>query len=239
LFENELVRQLKRRKRRKKTATIVSVVSSIGIAIMLIIAFCIITTNKFTIETNETALALSIVDDRSIQTTKLQAPPLLKAKDTQYTDIPENIEDKLGEKSCEFYFAYSFYLIGQSVKPNSINYSMTMTLEAESNDLMKAIRVMTIKDGLKRVYAKAADDGSPKLIYDGVDHTAPPTSIVGSTIPFKDNKHIILEPYNIIPGDYTKFTIVIWIDGWESVNEMKGGVFQANLKFSTISVNNL
>ena len=220
-------------KKRKKRVAITSLVCSLILTMFIIIAFCIIHVDRFTITINDNAsLFLTIDETREVVTTKLEAPPLLKATDMQYSDLPPNIEDGLGSKNTNSYFSYSFYL-GSN---DSTNYSLSMTMNESSNELEEAIRIMIIRNGERTIYAKAKEDGSSKEIYNGSDRSKP-DEILGYTIPFKDNKHIILEPYSIVSGEYDKYTVVMWIDGWESVNSMKGGNVQTDLKFSTLSTN--
>lgn len=222
-----------RKRKRRKRAAIVSIIGAVGMLILCIIAFLMIKVDRFTIIANDPELCLTIDESRTRIVTKLSAPPVLNAVDTQYSEIPDDIDSGLGSKNEDHYFAYSFYLggVGES---KTINYSLSLTLEEASNELEDAMKIMIIRNGMRQIYAKANDDGSPKLIYGGNDHEEP-SEILGSTIPFEDNRHIIWKIYDIKPGDYDKFTVVMWIDGWESVNTMKGGVFQADLKFQTES----
>lgn len=240
-MNEEIALNYVKRRKRKKRAAIISGICSLGITVFIIIAFCLIYVDRFTITTSSSELSLTIDENHETMTTQLVAPPLLKATDTQYTDIPTDIEDGLGSKNRNdnqiAYFAYSFYLSGKSDKP-SINYGMTMTLEKKSNELEKAIKIMVIRNGIKTIYAHANEDGSPKPIYKGERGAEEPEEIIGYTIPFKNNKHIIYEPQSIVSGEYDKYTVVMWIDGWESDNSMKSGDFQAELKFSTESFNN-
>ena len=239
-MDKDIALEYARRKKRKKRAAIISGICSLGIAMFIIIAFCVIQVDRFTITTSTSELSLTVDENHEVMKTTLAAPPLLRATDTQYSDIPENIEEGLGSKNRNdnqiAYFAYSFLLRAVSDKP-SINYGMTMTLERKSNELEKAMKVMVIRNGIKTVYAQANEDGSQKPIYKGERGAEEPDEIVGYTIPFKDNKHIIYEPQSIVSGEYDKYTVVMWIDGWESDNSMKSGDFQAELKFSTESYN--
>lgn len=229
-----------RRKKRRRLAAIISAISSVAITVFIIIAFCLIYVDRFTITTSSSELSLCVDSNREVLTTQLVAPPLLKATDTQYTDIPEDIDEGLGSKNKNdnqiAYFAYSFLLKGTCEK-ESLNYGMTMTLEKKSNELEKAIKIMIIRNGIKTVYAHPDENGSPKPIYKGERGAQEPDEIIGYTYPFEDNKHIIYRPYSVVSGEYDKYTVVIWIDGWESVNSMKSGDFQAELKFSTESYN--
>ena len=222
------------KKKRKKRATIISSVCAILLTAFIIIALSIFSTDRFTISTvEENELYLTL--DKETSTTKLVAPPLLKALDTQYTEVIESLDEGVGSKNTDYYFAYSFYLGGYGDSEN-INYNLAMSLNDYSNNLEEAIRIMIIINGIKEVYAKSDSNDNVKPIYDGEKHESDPIKI-GETKSFRKNKNIIVESYYIKPGEFDKYTIVIWIDGWESVNEMKGGVFSADVKFSTHFVN--
>lgn len=187
--------------------------------------------DRFTITTQTGSLFLTIDETKQVVTTELNAPPLLKASDIQYSDLPTNVEDGLGSKNTNDYFSYSFYLGSNE----TTNYSLAMELKESSNELENAIRVMIIRNGVRTIYAKANEDGSSKPIYHG-ETREQQDEILGYTTSFKENKNIILEPYSISQDSYDRYTVVMWIDGWESVNSMKGGNVQTNLKFSTLSI---
>ena len=220
----------KKRRRRRKIAALVSLIASIGLCVFIVIAFSLIYVDRFTITINDSSLFLTIDENKEEMTTKLSAPPLTKARDIQYKDLPSDVEEGLGSKNTNDYFSYSFYLGSKE----STNYSLTMTMNESSNELEKAIRVMIIRNDVRTIYAKANEDGTSKAIYHG-ETREQPDEILGYTIPFKDNKHIILEPYYINQDEFDRYTVVMWIDGWESVNSMKGGIVQTDLKFSTLS----
>ena len=223
-----------KKKKRRKRASLLSLICSIAITVFIIIAFCVIYVDRFTITVTEsTSLFLTIDETREVVTTKLEAPPLKRANDMQYSELPTNIDEGLGSKNTDTYFSYSFYLGCNE----STNYSLNMTLKESSNDLEEAIRIMIIRNGVRTIYAKAKEDGTQKEIFNGSDRSKP-DEILGYATPFKENSHIILEPYSIVSGDYDRYTVVMWIDGWESVNSMKGGTVQTDLKFSTLSTIN-
>ena len=235
-MDREVALSYVRKKKRRRRAAIVSGISIIGLTIFIIIAFCMMTVDRFTISTtNEPELCLTIDENKEQLTTTLSAPPLLKATDIQYTDVVNQLDEGLGSKNTDYYFAYSFYLGGKGTE-ESINYNMAMSLNRYSNGLENAIRIMIIRNGHKEIYAKSNENGEAKPIYYGENHEDEP-EVIGETKPFRNNKNIIVEAYEIIPGNFDKYTVVIWIDGWESVNEMKGGVFSADIKFSTHSIN--
>ena len=234
------------KKKRLKFMKRLTAWSGFGVFVMCVIAFCVMSQDRFTITTsNAKELSLSEYEDKRSLTTKLYADPLTDAMDCQYTDIPENIDKGMGcknyTKANEYcYFAYSFYLIGNAsdTQIDKFNYYMDFTLTDSSLALESALRIMVIKDGIKTVYAKAGDDGTPKKVYAGDRGSEYPNRTICETIPFKENnEHIIMEPYSITPETRTKYTIVMWIDGWESAETMKNGTIDLNLRFSLITYN--
>lgn len=231
-MNRDIALNYQKRKRRRKIASIISLLSSLGLCVLIIIAFNLIYIDRFTITTSNSSLFLTVDETRELMTTQLNAPPLFKARDIQYKDIPSNIDEGLGSKNTNDYFSYSFYLGSKE----STNYSLTMTMNDSSNELEKAIRVMIIRNDVRTIYAQANDDGTSKPIYHG-ETREHPDEIIGYTTSFKDNKHIILEPYYINQDEFDRYTVVMWIDGWESVNSMKGGIIQSEIKFSTLSKN--
>ena len=206
MVDKEIALKYANRKKRRKRVAIISLVCTLAVTTFIIIAFSIFATDRFTITTNnEQGLCLTL--DQETFTTKLTAPPLLSATDTQYTDVVEELDETPGSTSTNHYFAYSFYLGGQG-NEESINYNLTMSLTKYSNSIEEAIRVMVIRNGHKEIYAKADENGNAKSIYYGENHLEEPEKI-GETKPFRTNKNIIVEAYEIIPGNFDKYTIVI------------------------------
>ena len=230
---NEIIPKTIARRRRRRRALISCFIGLFGITILSIIAFSLVYVDRFTVAVNDSNLCLTIDEDKIERTTSLRAPPILQAFDTQYSEIPENIDEELGSKNTDHYFAYSFYLGGLG-NYESINYELSMSLTQTTQDISDAMRVMIIRNDDRTVYAKADADGQPKPIYDSPDRIGEPV-IIGTTVPFEENKHIIHRPYNVLPNEFDRYTVVMWIDGWESVDSMQGGLFQAQINFSTIS----
>lgn len=210
----DLVNQYVRKKKRKRRAAIISSIGFVGIGILIAIAFSFLQVDRFTVYTpNDSELCLTIDEDKIRTTTKLVAPPLMNAGDTQYSEIPENITEGLGSKNNDSYFAYSFYLGGVG-SASVIHYSLDLRLNKVSNNLEDAMRIMIIRNrDDPEIFAKANDDGSPKMIYDGERHEDEPTPIKITTPFEKNTKDIVFKAYDIKPGEFDKFTFVIWIDG--------------------------
>lgn len=231
-MDRSIAKKYAGRRKRKKIAMMISSISAVFLAVFILVAFMLTSVDRFTISTsNEPELSLSIDETREARATLLRAEPLLEAADIQYSDLPEDIEDGIGSKNTRTYFAYSFYLLGVDTGKREddsyINYYLSMSLIKTSNDIGDAMRVMIIRDGERMIFSSVS-----KPIYYAEDHTKTPVEI-GQTTPYWDQDHIALLVDKVLPGKYRKYTIVIWIDGWESDDSMKGGTFSASLTFST------
>ncbi|MBP5470289.1 MAG: hypothetical protein J6Z11_13705 [Candidatus Riflebacteria bacterium] len=239
--QNVALTYVRKRKRRKRAA-IISGISAIGITIFLIIAFCLIYVDRFTITTvNEPGLCLTIDENKLETCTELAAPPLPKAWNIQYSDIPEDIDEKLGSKNFDgfiderriSYFAYTFYLKGISDNDELISYKVSLDINKETREskLFPAIKIMIIRNGERVIYS----DKSALELYDGIPgNDSTKVKIDGLQImPFEDSDYIIVRSYFIKSGEFDRYSVVMWIDGWESSDPMRGGTFNAKLKFST------
>ena len=237
-IDNTLIAKRFRRKRQKKAAAVVASVASMLLAIIIAVAFCLQAVDRFTVTTGaESELSLVCDADKAARSTMLVAPPVVGAVDTQYSEIPETVDEGVGSKNTDHYFAYSFYLLGAG-EQETLNYNLAMSMDSHTNDIENAMRIMIIRNGGRpAIYAKADAEGNSKPIYSGDKSRPDEKEIIGYASPFRKNKYIIVETYEIASGGFDKFTIVMWIDGWESVDSMKGGTLSASIKFSTKSIN--
>ena len=187
-----------------------------------------------------TGLALTVDEEKLDEKSRLIADPLPEALDADYSYIPADIENGIGSKNDNNenrYFAYSFYLLNTGNV--SVSYTMTYDLLRVSKSLDSIIRIMIIKDGVRTVYAKASEQpdrlGEPEKVY-----TA--SGYLFDTVPFNiDQSNTIIKQnyYDLQVGQSSKFTIVMWMDGWdaEQTNDMKGGQLQTKVTFKVLYEN--
>ena len=194
-------------------------------------------------------------------TERLVVDSLNENNDADFSYIPTDIVNGLGNKNDNDdyrYLAYSFVLINTGTV--AINYEMIFSLVRTTKNLDEILRVMIIKDGeLVRtfrnieyyddespfevspqvVYAKASTQpgtfGQPEPVISGKEN-----NIIGPTYPFREDSgsEIIRETFtDFKPNQYHKFTVVMWLDGWdrEQTNDMFGAAVQTDLKFKIIS----
>ena len=164
-------------------------------------------------------------------TTRLTAAPLGKGIDADYSYIPNDIGSIDGSHNSEDgrYLAYTFYLVNSGTIDCDVR--MEMSLTESRKDIQKILRVLVIKDSDNKedgiVYAAPKDDGSVETITDGIYDYGP-------TVPFSGDQVFSTEYSDFLVGEVYKFTIVMWLDGWDTdeSQEMLGGALKTQVNFS-------
>ncbi|MBP5342601.1 hypothetical protein J6Y73_01595 [bacterium] len=196
-------------------------------------------------------------------TERLVVDSLPQNNDASFSYIPSNITDGIGAKNDtdDFrYLAYSFVLINTGTL--TIDYELEFSLVRTTKNLDDILRVMIIKDDVldpnftnleytsespfeqsnQVVYAKKSTHpetfGQPEPVLGGKEN-----DYRGETYPFIEDQGsvIIREEFNNLQaGSYHKYTIVMWIDGWdqEQTNDMFGAAVQTELNFKILRERN-
>lgn len=187
-----------------------------------------------------TGLALTVDENKIDERARLVADPLADALDADYSFIPNDIEEGLGSKNDKEekrYFAYSFYLLNTGNV--SVSYTLNYDLLRVSNGLDSIMRIMIIKDGERTVYAKHSEQAET---YGQPEPVRVASGYLFDTVPFiidQSNTIIKQSYYDLQVGGSTKFTIVMWLDGWdnEQTQSMMGGQFQTKVTFKVLYEN--
>ena len=204
----------------------------IGIAILILILGYVLSVlymkfgaftvkvNKF--DHNEYALTLSESPGFEAHSSRLNAEISETVTNIDGNTIPDWVDNVDGEHNGENYVAYTFYCSNAGAKTVTYNYDMyiaNMTYEVE-----QAVRVRLYVNGEYTDYAYARTDG--------VKGPEPGTTAFqsGNTIVKKDIQHFK-------PGDYTKFTVVIWLEGNDPdcVDKIIGGEFKVDMAISVLT----
>jgi hypothetical protein len=143
---------------------------------------------------------------------------ILKVESLQFMDdssikwLPDNIDtESEGSHNGDRYIAYTFFIENQGSQ--TIDYWYEMFQDDVVKNVDEAIRIMIIRNGERKVYAKG----------NSIDREPEP-----DTIKFREDKDgsIILEERpRLKPGDVDRFTVVIWIEGDdpECIDALIGG----------------
>ena len=192
---------------------------------------------------------LSETADFDNPTSHLFSTPAADVPCMSIIDIPENVDDIDGEHNGN-YFAYTFYIKNEGDKEAAFRWELR--LNSESQNMSNAAWAMVFVDGEMTLYAKAREDGTIECL-PALDDTsrkgysraplmekaAAPSdqyevnTVVGSISywrvkPFAFESDSVLasgEEWDVSPGEYHKFTIVLWLEGDDPdcTNDLIGG----------------
>jgi hypothetical protein len=203
---------------------------------------------------------LSETADFANPTSNLFCTPAENVPDLSIAEIPTDVDEHDGEHNGD-YFAYTYYIRNDG--ESTVGYSWALELSSESQNLSKAVWVMIFEDGKMSFYAKAREDGGietlPSPEYpDLKGFTKPPfyenaadaeaqyeinvsTEVVDywriNPYPFVDELTVAEgEQLNVAPGDVHKYTVVIWLEGYDPdcTNELIGGHLGFEMNMSLI-----
>ncbi len=224
MAKGEVVVTAKKVKNRKKVEKISMIVLLILLLLLIISYFVlniIYNEGSFTISMDKnTYLESNLVmyeslNDRS-PVIKLSTSKLAFMDNISINWLPEKInEEAEGSHNGENYIAYSFYL--ENKGDEAINYWYSVTIDDIIKNVDDAVRVMIYLNDDMTVYAKK----SPITGEAEMDTTA-----------FREDDTVIMENrLGLVPGDYDKITVVIWLEGDdpECVNSILGGEIKMHM----------
>lgn len=177
-----------------------------------------ISINKF--ESTQYSLTLSETRDFKELSATIAAKEVPDITNISGADLPADLDSIDGQHNGKNYFAYTFYLLNNG--ENTLSYEYQMLLSNVTNDVDKAIRIRLYVDGTPTTYARTRSDGTgPEP--DTTEFLTASVVMNASKADFK-------------PGDFTKFTVVIWIEGDDPdcTDELIGGDLKCEMKFSVI-----
>ena len=174
-----------------------------------------VSVNKF--DNHDYALSLSESPGFDVYTSRLNAEIAEEITNIDGATLPDWLDNVDGEHNGDNYVAYTYYCKNMGTKTLTYSYEMyiaNMTFEVE-----KAVRVRLYVDGVPTDYAYARTDG--------IEGPEPGTTAfqTGNTIVKK-----FIE--NFKPGDITKYTVVIWLEGPDPdcVDKIIGGEFKIDMR---------
>lgn len=180
--------------------------AAILIAILLIVLFIIsalyMRTGSFTVslkkdQMNKYGLSLSESRDMRYKTSHLNAEIAEDITNISVESLPDNLDMIDGTHNGENYIAYTFYL--ENTGQQELSYEYTLAISNITNSLDEAVRIRLYENGVPETYAKTASDGSG----------AEP-----NTKEFYSANAAAKERFdNFKPGDITRYTVVIWLEG--------------------------
>ena len=172
-----------------------------------------ISINKF----ESTQYSLTLSEELSATIAAKEVPDITNISGA---DLPADLDSIDGQHNGKNYFAYTFYLLNNG--ENTLSYEYQMVLSNVTNDVDKAIRIRLYVDGTPTTYARTRSDG---------------TGPEPDTTEFRTTS-VVMNDFkaDFKPGNFTKFTVVIWIEGDDPdcTDELIGGDLKCEMKFSVI-----
>lgn len=177
-----------------------------------------VTINKF--DGGKYQLTLSETPDFSYPSAKLTSKSAEDITNISEASIPDDVDMQNGAHNGKNYIAYTFYL--KNAGSETVSYEYNAYIVSVKNDVDKAIRLRLYENGTPTTYARTRTDG---------------TGPEPGTIEFLTSTIIVRKQIeNFEPGDVTKFTIVIWIEGDDPdcTDEIIGGQIKIDMAMTII-----
>ena len=172
-------------------------------------------------EMTKYGLSLSESRDMTRPTSSLNAKIAEKMTNIAGETIDENVDMIDGEHNGRDYIAYTFYV--QNAGEIEVAYDYEIRMSDVTNGLDEAIRIRLYVDGGEPVdYAKTKSDG---------------TGAEPGTTEFHSATSVLLNRVDAFqPGDMTKFTVVVWIEGNDPdcIDWLIGGKMKLDMQISVV-----
>ncbi|MBO4501986.1 MAG: hypothetical protein J5760_07065 [Clostridia bacterium] len=139
-------------------------------------------------------------------------------------DLPTNLDSDTGgikHHPGDNWVAYTFFC--KNAGELTLDCEYQCYIVNMTKGIEEAVRVRIYRDGVPTDYAWVASDGNPEP----------------GTVAFMTDTDIARGPINDFqPGDITRFTVVIWLEGDdpECVDDILGGQFKIDMSISVVNV---
>ena len=179
-----------------------------------------VTVNKF--DNVKYALTLSETPDFLDPIARLNCKASEDVTNIDGNELPADLDMINGEHNGENYVAYTFYC--KNAGEETVTYEYQLYIATMKLDIEKAVRVRLYVDGVPTDYARTRSDG--KGPEPGTTEFVSESVIARAQIK------------NFDPGDITKYTVVIWLEGNdpECLDNILGGEFKIDMSMSIIGI---
>ena len=186
-----------------------------------------VTVNKFDNLNYSIALTERLIEDPETgklipekSVARLNSKASEQIRDMDGEMLPADIDNIPGEHNGENHIAYTYYLVNNGER--TLTYEYNLYIVNTTNNVDRGVRVRLYTDGEYVTYARTKTDG---------------TGPEEGTVEFMGETTIVRKQVsNFRPGSYTKFTIVIWIEGndFDTTDDIIGGQFKVDMKINII-----
>lgn len=179
-----------------------------------------VTVNKF--DNVKYALTLSETPDFTESVGRLNCKASEEITNIDGASLPLDIDMINGEHNGDNYVAYTFYC--KNAGEEAVTYEYQVYITNMTLDIEKAVRVRLYVDGKPTDYARTKTDGT------GPEPGT--TEFLSESIIARD------QISNFKPGDVTKYTIVMWLEGNdpECIDNILGGEFKIDMSMTIVGI---
>ncbi len=222
------------------------------LALLFFMSYLSETAGSFTINLTSDMLyagfTLSETEDFENPSVRLIAEEITNVTNIDIQEIPDDVTEIDGMQNDRDYFAYTFYIRNEGEEAADYLYRLNML--SDTMNVSDAVWVMLFEEDYQVVYAKESADGNAEEIYGyrvapfgdvAYDYSSQYYEEDGryglvATSFTTDNTIVEGIVENIAPGEYKKYTVVIWVEGEdpECTNDIFGGYAELSMDFELI-----
>ncbi len=216
--------KIRRDKKLLKVAKLVVVVLLLAIIFSYLIIGFVYNSGNFTITLDENLYherGLIIYDDPyyKVFRSELYADTIDVFDNVTESWLPNDLhESDGGSHNGDNYIAYTFFI--ENIGDKLTEYHSEIIIEDVIKNVDEAVRIKVYKNDEPIVYAKQASSGEPE---------PDTTAFVSDKLVAAD--HVV----DFKPGDITKYTIVVWLEGKDPdcTNNIIGGEIKMHMQFNS------
>ena len=197
------------------------------LAVIYVISLLYDNYGSFTVTVNKMdnakyALTLSETPDFANPSGRLNCKANKEITNIDGATLPLDLDNIDGSHNGENYVAYTFYCMNAGTA--EVSYEYQVVVSNMSLDIEKAVRVRLYVNGEYTDYARTRTDG---------------TGPEAGTTEFYTERTVTRGQFdNFAPGDITKFTAVIWLEGndVDCIDTILGGEFKLDMVMNILGV---
>jgi hypothetical protein len=229
-------KKVKKREAFIRILVIILVILLLFLSVMFACSSYINKAGDFTVTMNKDAfnmgLSLSETPDFAKPTRFLAGTKVENMGDTTLGWLPDNLDDVNGSHNStngQDFLAYTFYV--KNAGEIDVGYDTYISIDSVALNADEAMRVMVYVNGEPTIYAKPKK-GTIDTLEDNEGHYSVDKNFTSSTRVMEASND------NFKVGDIDKYTVVIWLEGWdpECVNDILNGEVKLSMSFNSYSL---
>lgn len=229
-------KKVKKREALIRILTIVLVLMLLFLSLMFACSSYVNKAGDFTVTMDKDAYNMGIIlsetKDFKQSSRFLTGEKCVDMLDTTLEWLPDDLDDIDGSHNNtngQSFLAYTFYV--KNAGNVDVDYSAEILIDSVSLGVDEAMRVMVFHNGEPTIYAKPQQGTTDKREENLNDNGE---SIYDVDKNFVSNTKVMENEVKMFrPSDIDKYTVVVWLEGWdpECVNKILEGEIKMSMKF--------